>query len=51
MTKAETAEFLRVSQSTLFRNKKILPKPVKIGTKVFYRLGEINKFLDQQNAK
>ena len=52
LTKQEASEYLRVSTSTLFRNKEVLPKTIKIGTKVFYRLSQLNAWLDkQQNAK
>ena len=51
LTPVETAALLRVHRSTLWRNRKILPKPVTIGGgKKFYRIEDINEFLDNQKG-
>ena len=49
LTPVECATLLRVHRSTLWRNRKTLPQPITIGGgKKFYRIEDINEWLDKQ---
>lgn len=52
LTRYEVAELLHVKAVTLYRyqdNEEMdFPKPIKIGRKVFYRLSDIQTWIDSQ---